>query len=139
MENVVDIEKPDGAVVQFGGQTAIKLTEALMKMGVPILGTSAENVDAAEDRELFDEILEEVPDPETERDRPYLPQRKHKKQPMSWVIRFWFVLLMYWADRACRLPSMMRMWRNSSASSTGIAQEHPILVDKYLVGKGDRG
>ena len=53
------LEKPDGAVVQFGGQTAIKLTEALMKMGVPILGTSAENVDAAEDRELFDEILEQ--------------------------------------------------------------------------------
>ena len=59
VQNVVDFEKPDGAVVQFGGQTAIKLTEALMKMGVPILGTSAENVDAAEDRELFDEILEQ--------------------------------------------------------------------------------
>ena len=57
VENVVNVEKPDGAVVQFGGQTAIKLTEALMKMGVPILGTSAEDVDAAEDRELFDKIL----------------------------------------------------------------------------------
>ena len=65
VENVVNIEKPDGAVVQFGGQTAIKLTEALTKMGVKILGTSAENVDAAEDRELFDEILEkcEIPRP----------------------------------------------------------------------------
>ena len=60
VENVVNMEHPDGAVVQFGGQTAIKLTESLMKMGVPILGTSAENVDAAEDRELFDEILEAV-------------------------------------------------------------------------------
>ena len=57
---IVDIEKPDGAVVQFGGQTAIKLTESLMKMGVPILGTKAEDVDAAEDRELFDEILRAV-------------------------------------------------------------------------------
>ena len=65
VENIVNIEHPDGAVVQFGGQTAIKLTEALLKMGVPILGTSAENVDAAEDRELFDEILEqcEIPRP----------------------------------------------------------------------------
>ena len=65
VENVVNIEKPDGAVVQFGGQTAIKLTEALIKMGVKILGTSAENVDAAEDRELFDAILEkcEIPRP----------------------------------------------------------------------------
>ena len=59
VENIVNIEKPDGAVVQFGGQTAIKLTEALMKMGVPILGTDAKDVDAAEDRELFDEILEQ--------------------------------------------------------------------------------
>ena len=59
VENIVKIEKPDGAVVQFGGQTAIKLTEALMKMGVKILGTSAEDVDAAEDRELFDGILEQ--------------------------------------------------------------------------------
>ena len=60
VESIVNIEKPDGAVVQFGGQTAIKLTEALMKMGVPILGTKAEDVDAAEDRELFDEILEKT-------------------------------------------------------------------------------
>ena len=60
VESIVNIEKPDGAVVQFGGQTAIKLTEALMKMGVPILGTKAEDVDAAEDRELFDQILEQT-------------------------------------------------------------------------------
>ena len=73
------MEKPDGAVVQFGGQTAIKLTEALMKMGVPILGTSAENVDAAEDRELFDADPGRVPDPETHRDIPYLPQRRAMK------------------------------------------------------------
>ena len=58
VENIVDIEKPDGAIVQFGGQTAIKLTKALMEMGVKILGTSADDVDAAEDRERFDEILE---------------------------------------------------------------------------------
>ena len=60
VENIVRLEKPDGAVVQFGGQTAIKLTESLMKMGVKILGTKAEDVDAAEDRELFDEILEKT-------------------------------------------------------------------------------
>ncbi|MCD8366188.1 MAG: carbamoyl-phosphate synthase large subunit, partial [Clostridiales bacterium] len=60
VENVVRVEHPDGAVVQFGGQTAIKLTEHLMKMGVPILGTKAEDVDAAEDRELFDQILQKT-------------------------------------------------------------------------------
>ena len=60
VESIVKLENPDGAVVQFGGQTAIKLTESLMKMGVKILGTKAEDVDAAEDRELFDEILEKT-------------------------------------------------------------------------------
>ena len=82
MENIVNIEKPDGAVVQFGGQTAIKLTEALMKMGVKILGTSAEDVDAAEDRELFDEILENVRSRDR-RDRLYSQQRKLKRLPTS--------------------------------------------------------
>ncbi|MBQ1749895.1 MAG: carbamoyl-phosphate synthase large subunit, partial [Lachnospiraceae bacterium] len=60
VRNIVDFEKPDAAVVQFGGQTAIKLTQDLMEMGVPILGTKAEDVDAAEDRELFDEILQKT-------------------------------------------------------------------------------
>ena len=79
VESIVDIEKPDGAVVQFGGQTAIKLTEALMKMGVPILGTSAENVDAAEDRELFDEILEKCKIPTSDRRILYLQRKRQKK------------------------------------------------------------
>ena len=68
VESIVDIEKPDGAVVQFGGQTAIKLTEALMKMGVPILGTSAENVDKAEDRELFKKAMKDINQPVPESD-----------------------------------------------------------------------
>ncbi|HBN57263.1 MAG TPA: carbamoyl-phosphate synthase large subunit, partial [Lachnospiraceae bacterium] len=71
VENIVRLEKPDGAVVQFGGQTAIKLTQALMELGVPILGTSAENVDAAEDRELFDHILEECGIPRPKGDTVY--------------------------------------------------------------------
>ncbi len=88
VENIVDLEKPDGAVVQFGGQTAIKLTESLMKMGVPILGTSAENVDAAEDSELFDEILEqcEIPRPTG---RYCIYSRRSKKLQTDWVIRYW--------------------------------------------------
>ncbi len=58
VENIVDVERPYGAIVQFGGQTAIKLTQALNDMGVRILGTDARDVDRAEDRELFDEVLE---------------------------------------------------------------------------------
>ena len=80
VENIVNIEKPDGAVVQFGGQTAIKLTESLMKMGVPILGTKAEDVDAAEDRELFDEILEKTNIPRAAGGYCIIPQRKQKRQ-----------------------------------------------------------
>ena len=76
MENIVRLEKPDGAVVQFGGQTAIKLTQAVMKMGVPILGTAAEDVDAAEDRELFDEILEKCKIP-VPRERRCIRPRRH--------------------------------------------------------------
>ncbi len=88
VESIVDLEKPDGAVVQFGGQTAIKLTEALMKMGVPILGTSAENVDAAEDRELFDEILEDSGSQDRQVEL-YLQQKKRRKLQTDWVIRYW--------------------------------------------------
>ena len=108
MENIVNIEKPDGAVVQFGGQTAIKLTEALMKMGVQILGTSAEDVDAAEDRELFDEILEkcQIPRP---KGHTVFTAEEAKKQPTSWAIRYLYVLPTYLADRVCVLQSAMRM------------------------------
>ena len=117
VENVVNIEHPDGAVVQFGGQTAIKLTEALIRMGVKILGTSAENVDAAEDRELFDQILQKCGIPRAIR---YLPQRKQNRRPMSWAIRYSSVPLTCSAAKACRLPSMMRILRNISGSSTAI-------------------
>ena len=87
VESIVDLEKPDGAVVQFGGQTAIKLTEALMKMGVPILGTSAENVDAAEDRELFDEILKNAAF-QDQKEQQSLPVRKLWKLLISWDILY---------------------------------------------------
>lgn len=82
VESIVDFEKPDGAVVQFGGQTAIKLTEALMKMGVPILGTKAEDVDAAEDRELLMRFLSRHRFQEL-RDRLYLQLMKLLRLPMS--------------------------------------------------------
>ncbi len=97
VEAIVKIEKPDGAVVQFGGQTAIKLTESLMKMGVKILGTKAEDVDAAEDRELFDEILEENTDPESSRwNRIYCRGSKRSCKP-SWL--------------SCISPSFLRFRR----------------------------
>ena len=109
VESIVEFEKPDGAVVQFGGQTAIKLTEALMKMGVPILGTKAEDVDAAEDRELFDEILEKTQIPRAKKDRQYSLLRKPLKLLMNLVILFLYVLHMYLVDKVCRLLYLMKM------------------------------
>ena len=106
VENIVDVEHPDGAVVQFGGQTAIKLTESLMKMGVPILGTKAEDVDAAEDRELFDEILEQYRNPESSRwNRLHSRRGKGSRKP-SWLSGTGASVLCTWrtgyADRVLR-------------------------------------
>ena len=97
VESIVNIEKPDGAVVQFGGQTAIKLTEALMKMGVKILGTKAEDVDAAEDRELFDEILEKTHIPRAAGGTVFTAEEA--KEVANLVIRYWFVRPTYLVDR----------------------------------------
>lgn len=134
IRNIVEKENPDGAVVQFGGQTAIKLTEALMELGVPILGTKGEDVDAAEDRERFDAILESC----------------HIKRPEGRMV--------FTCEEAIEAASqlgypvlvrpsyvlggqgMKIAWNDREIEEyigiiNQIQQEHPILVDKYLMGK----
>ncbi len=134
VESIVDIEKPDGAVVQFGGQTAIKLTEALMKMGVPILGTSAENVDKAEDRELFDEILEECQIP-----RPTGGTVFTAEEAKEVANRLGYPVLVRPSYVLGGQGMQIAINDNDIDEFIGIinriAQEHPILVDKYLQGK----
>lgn len=134
VESIVDIEQPDGAIVQFGGQTAIKLTQALMDMGVKILGTSADDVDAAEDRERFDEILEKC-----NIDRP--------KGSTVYTVDEALVVA-----RGLGYPVLVRPSYVLGGAGMEIAlndgdikkfmkiihrqfQEHPILIDKYLAGK----
>ncbi len=134
VENVVRLEKPDGAVVQFGGQTAIKLTEALMKMGVPILGTSAENVDAAEDRELFDEILEQCNIPRPAGDTVFTAEEAKKvanRLGYPVLVRPSYVL----GGQGMQIAINDEDVDSYIGIINRIAQEHPILVDKYLVGK----
>ncbi len=134
VENVVRLEKPDGAVVQFGGQTAIKLTEALMKMGVPILGTSAENVDAAEDRELFDRILEQCSIPRPAGDTVYTAEEaKAVANRLGYpvLVRPSYVL----GGQGMQIAINDEDVDSYIGIINRIAQEHPILVDKYLVGK----
>ena len=134
VEAIVNLEKPDGVVVQFGGQTAIKLTEALMEMGVKILGTSAENVDAAEDRELFDEILEKccIPRPAGHtvftRDEA-LEAANSLGYPV--LVRPSYVL----GGQGMQIAISDKDIIEFMDIINRYTQEHPILVDKYLMGK----
>lgn len=134
VESIVNLEKPDGAVVQFGGQTAIKLTDALMKMGVPILGTSAENVDAAEDRELFDDILEQCGIPRPAGHTVYTAEEaKEAAHQLGYpvLVRPSYVL----GGQGMQIAINDEDVDEFIGIINRIAQEHPILVDKYLVGK----
>ncbi len=134
VEAIVDLEKPDGAVVQFGGQTAIKLTEALLKMGVKILGTSAENVDAAEDRELFDEILEKCCIPRPAGHTVFTKEEAIKaanELGYPVLVRPSYVLGGQGMQIAIHDQDIIEFMDIINRN----VQEHPILVDKYLMGK----
>ena len=134
VESIVNIEKPDGAVVQFGGQTAIKLTEALMKMGVKILGTKAEDVDAAEDRELFDEILEKTHIPRAAGGTVFTAEEaKEVANRLGYpvLVRPSYVL----GGQGMKIAFNDEEIEEFIGIINRIAQDHPILVDKYLQGK----
>lgn len=134
VESIVRLEKPDGAVVQFGGQTAIKLTEALLKMGVNILGTSAENVDAAEDRELFDEILEECCIPRPAGHTVFTCEEAlNAAHELGYpvLVRPSYVLGGAGMQIAISDKDIVEFMEVINRN----VQEHPILVDKYLMGK----
>ena len=134
VENIVDIEKPDGAVVQFGGQTAIKLTDALLKMGVPILGTSAADVDAAEDRKLFDKILEDCNIPRPAGKTVYTTEEAigvAKELGYPVLVRPSYVLGGQGMQIAICDDDIVEFMEIINRT----VQEHPILVDKYLMGK----
>ncbi len=134
VEAIVKLEKPDGAVVQFGGQTAIKLTESLMKMGVPILGTRAEDVDAAEDRELFDKILEKTGIPRAAGGTVYTAEEAKAvagRLGYPVLVRPSYVL----GGQGMRIAFCDAELEEFIGIINRIAQDHPILVDKYLQGK----
>ncbi len=134
VQNIVEQEKPWGAVVQFGGQTAIKLAKALTDMGVPILGTSSDGVDAAEDRERFDEILNQCLIPRAKGQTVFTTEEALKAAneigyPVlvrpSYVLGGQGMEIAY-NDR--NITDFMRIINQT-------VQEHPILVDKYLMGR----
>ena len=134
VENIVNVEKPDGAVVQFGGQTAIKLTEDLMKMGVPIWGTKAEDVDAAEDRELFDKILEETEIPRAAGGTVFTAEEAKvvaNRLGYPVLVRPSYVL----GGQGMQIALCDEEIEEFMEIINRFAQDHPILVDKYLQGK----
>lgn len=134
VENIVELEKPDGAVVQFGGQTAIKLTKSLMEMGVPILGTSAEDVDAAEDRELFDKILEKCAIPRPKGHTVFtVDEALNAAHELGYpvLVRPSYVLGGQGMQIAVSDDDVVEFMNIINRQ----VQEHPVLVDKYIVGK----
>jgi carbamoyl-phosphate synthase large subunit len=133
VENIVRIEKPDGAVVQFGGQTAIKLTQDLMKMGVKIYGTDAKDVDAAEDREIFDRILEETQIKRAQGATVYTAEEaKEVANRLGYpvLVRPSYVL----GGQGMQIALSDDEIEEFMNIINRYAQDHPILVDKYLQG-----
>ena len=134
VQNIVEQEKPWGAVVQFGGQTAIKLAKALTDMGVPILGTSSDGVDAAEDRERFDEILNQCRIPRAKGQTVFTTEEALKAAneigyPV--LVRPSYVLGGQGMEIAYNDRNITDFMRIINLT----VQEHPILIDKYLMGR----
>ncbi len=133
VENIVRLEKPDGAVVQFGGQTAIKLTQDLMEMGVKIYGTDAKDVDAAEDREIFDQILEETQIKRAQGATVYTAEEaKEVANRLGYpvLVRPSYVL----GGQGMQIALSDQEIEEFMNIINRYAQDHPILVDKYLQG-----
>ena len=134
VQAVVELEKPWGAVVQFGGQTAIKLAQALTDMGVPILGTSADGVDAAEDRERFDEILNQCGIPRAAGRTVFTTEQAlaaAHEVGYPVLVRPSYVLGGQGMEIAYNDRNITEFMRIINQ----VEQEHPILVDKYLMGR----
>jgi carbamoyl-phosphate synthase large subunit len=134
VENIVEEEKPLGAIVQFGGQTAIKLTKALNEMGVKIFGTEPKYVDAAEDREKFDRMLEELDIPRPKGKTVFTLEEALKAAndlvyPV--LVRPSYVLGGQGMEIAYDDKDIIEFMEIINR----VKQEHPILIDKYMMGK----
>ena len=132
--NIVEAENPKGAIVQFGGQTAIKLTKSLDEMGVKIFGTEPKNVDAAEDREKFDEILEQTGIPRPQGRTIFtLEEALVVANELGYpvLVRPSYVLGGQGMEIAYHDSDVVEFMEIINRT----VQEHPILVDKYMMGK----
>ncbi|NLT93936.1 MAG: carbamoyl-phosphate synthase large subunit [Clostridia bacterium] len=132
--NVIEQEKPLGVIVQFGGQTAINLAEQLNALGVPILGTPVDSIDAAEDREKFEMLMNELKIPQTKgRTVTRVDQVEAVANELGFplLVRPSYVL----GGRAMRVVYNMNELIHYVESAVDISSKHPILIDKYIKGK----
>jgi carbamoyl-phosphate synthase large subunit len=131
--NIIDKEKPEGVIVQFGGQTAINLAGPLAAAGVKILGSSVESIDAAEDREKFDQLLTELDIPRPQGATVYTADDAvavADKIGYPAVVRPSYVL----GGRAMEIVFNQTELASYMAWAVKASPDHPILVDKYLMG-----
>lgn len=135
--SIVELEKPDGAIVQFGGQTAIKLTKTLNDLGVKILGTDADHVDAAEDRERFDEILEFCDIARPKGQTVFTAQEAvAAAHALGYpvLVRPSYVLGGQGMQIAAGDEDILEFMDIITRTIPDLS-EHPVLVDKYLMGQ----
>jgi len=132
--NVIDLEKPSGVIVQFGGQTAINLAEPLSKMGVKILGTSLEDLDRAEDRKLFEQALNEMNIP-----MPLGATATCEAEAIAIATRIGYPVLVrpsyVIGGRAMEIVENETILTQYMRNAVKASPEHPVLVDRYLLGK----
>lgn len=132
--NIIDQEKPDGVLVQFGGQTAINLTSHLACYKAPVLGTSVESIDAAEDRRLFERLLRRLNIPQSRGKTVLKPEeavRVAEELGFPVLVRPSYVL----GGRAMEVVENTEDLLSYIASAVKISPKHPVLIDKYIRGK----
>ena len=132
--NIVVFENPEGVVASLGGQTAINLAEPLMKRGVKIIGTDCQAIDRAENRDLFEKILEElhIPQPEGQavtKIEDGVAAAARIGYPV--LVRPSFVL----GGRAMQIVANEQQLRHYLKTAVEIDEDKPVLVDKYIIGK----
>ncbi|MEK6614329.1 MAG: carbamoyl-phosphate synthase large subunit, partial [Candidatus Binatota bacterium] len=129
--NIVEREKPDGVIVQFGGQTPLKLALPLERAGVKIIGTSPDNIDLAEDRERFKQLLEQlgINQPESGTARSY-EEAQHIAERIGYpvLVRPSYVL----GGRAMEIVYDQESLRHYMTHAVAASPEHPVLIDKFL-------
>jgi carbamoyl-phosphate synthase large subunit len=129
--NIVDIEKPDGVIVQYGGQTPLKLVNDLTKFGVPVIGTSSESIDAAEDREKFKNILKDI-----DVLQPANSTARNKKQALEEAEKIGYPIIVrpsyVLGGRAMEVIYEPKELKKYITEAVRVSNDAPVLIDKFL-------